>query len=227
MKRERDPNILGLPVRPGRPRADPLASPKLSPAQERELADAEAGKLEWVSPAVAAYKLGITVDALAKRRQLDHPDTPRWKQTTPGGKVFYRWDYFHRLRPVQHIEVEALRRELELVKKESASAKEEAASAKEEAASVKDLLLVMLQQTGISLDALRTMANWALDERGRLAGHALLLEGREILGFTCVGYTWQEALEQPWVSEAARAPYAAAVLEFLAHARLRVASPRG
>lgn len=212
MKRERDPNILGLPVRPGRPRADPLASPKLSPAQERELADAEAGKLEWVSPAVAAYKLGITVDALAKRRQLDHPDTPPWKQTTPGGKVFYRWDYFHRIRPVQQIEVEALRHEIGLVKGDLAS--------------MKELVLVLLRHTGLSLDALRTMANWTLDERGRLAGHALLLEGREILGFTCVGYTWQEALEQPWVSEAAWNPYAAAVLEFLADARLRVALPR-
>lgn len=196
MKRERDPNILGLPVRPGRPRADPLASPKLSPAQERELADAEAGKLEWVSPAVAAFKLGITVDALAKRRQLGHPDTPPWKQTTPGGKVFYRWDYFHRIRPAQHSEVESLRQRV---------------------TSLEGMVVALLRHAGVSLDALNTMALWAVDERERLVGHASLLEAADV-----VAYTWLEALQQPWTSEEARAPYDVAMRDLLNDIQPRV-----
>lgn len=190
----RDPGIMGVPARRGRPKQDPLAPPALSKKHERELADAEAGKLEWVSPTVAAFKLGITPDALAKRRKQRSEDTPTWKQAKEDGKVFYRWDYFHRFLPAQ-------KSELDLLKKKVAS--------------LEAIVLELLRKEGKSLTALNIMALWAVNADDLVLGHAAVSEGAGL-----VGYTWLEALAAPWVSEGARHPYDAAVVGLLNEARL-------
>uniref|UniRef100_UPI00404518BB hypothetical protein n=1 Tax=Stenotrophomonas sp. 3(2025) TaxID=3456023 RepID=UPI00404518BB len=62
---ELEREVMGL--RPGRRPAQPKPI-ELTHAEELELAKAKAGRVEWVGPGVAAYILGISKEALKKRR---------------------------------------------------------------------------------------------------------------------------------------------------------------
>ncbi|MFY2764288.1 hypothetical protein [Arenimonas sp. MALMAid1274] len=188
-----------------------MAPPALSKKHERELADAEAGKLEWVSPAVAAHMLGITPDALAKRRKQGSEETPTWKQAKEDGKVFYRWDYFHRIQPAQKSELDLLKQKVASLE----AKKSENDLLKQKVASLEAKLDELLRRRGMSLLALNTMALWAVNADDLVVGHAAVSEGMGL-----VGYTWLEALAAPWVSEGARHPYDAAVVGLLNEARL-------
>lgn len=184
----------------------------LTPSQERELAEARAGMREWVGPAVAAQQLGISTDALAKRRQNKSKDTPKWKQgggEKAAGKTQYLWADIERIRPMRAEDLAWLRKEHERLKGELERSRQ--AQAATQAA-----LRKVAEHVGLDLGGLNTLTYWATDERDRITGHAALM------GLDRVApYTWLEALEVPWIDSDARAPYAALAIGVLeqAHAR--------
>lgn len=107
----RDPDILG--GRPGRPskKPKPLA---LTAAEDEEFSRAKSGKLEWVGPGVAAYMLGISKDALKKRRQRNEGLIPEHKPVKSNRQgAQYRWSSVRRCAGAERIQSDVLAQRLD------------------------------------------------------------------------------------------------------------------
>lgn len=107
----RDPDILG--GRPGRPSKDPKPL-ALTAAEEDEFSKARSGKLEWVGPGVAAYVLGISKDALKKRRQRNEGLVPEHKPVRSNRQgAQYRWSSVVRCAGAERIQSDVLAQRLD------------------------------------------------------------------------------------------------------------------
>jgi len=107
----RENGLLG--ARPGRPpkTPGPLA---LTATEEEELAKAKAGGREWVGPGVAAYMLGISKDALKKRRQRNEgliPEHRPAKSNRQGAQ--YRWSSVVRCAGAERFQSDVLAQRLD------------------------------------------------------------------------------------------------------------------
>lgn len=215
---KRDPNILGGPT-VGVIRKDQLRSNiTLNSAQEEELKNARAGRVEWVSPAVAAYELGLSTEGLKKRRQgasggvvpehKKHGLTYRYKWTSIRAQSA---DVDH-LQKVQSDLMEQVVKLREALNQEKEARKQD----KQEQAS---LFGQLLNRLGINLDALAVLTLWATDPAGRLTGHAALADAdtwAEVKeGHHSVTLTWMDAMRAPWRDEEDREPYHRAALAVL------------
>lgn len=99
--------------RPGRPpkAPGPLA---LTVTEEEELAKAKAGAREWVGPGVAAYMLGISKDALKKRRQRNEGLIPEHRQAKSNRQgAQYRWSSVVRCAGAERIQSDVLAQRLD------------------------------------------------------------------------------------------------------------------
>ena len=99
--------------RPGRPpkTPGPLA---LTATEEEELAKAKAGGREWIGPGVAAYMLGISKDALKKRRQRNEgliPEHRPAKSNRQGAQ--YRWSSVVRCAGAERFQSDVLAQRLD------------------------------------------------------------------------------------------------------------------
>lgn len=180
-----DPNILGSNPR-GRPRTKPVG--QLTPSQEDEYAKARAGQVEWVSAAVAAYMLGISVDTLRKRRQRKASGlVPEWQEPKSNRQgARYRWSSVQRCAMPGHDDrLEEQRRKVEQLQDQ-----------------VEALLRAVLGESGAGAQALAKTQAWAVDEKQRVLGLAVLHPSHPFQPLD-----WIEALTRPWVSESARQPY--------------------
>lgn len=180
-----DPNILGSNPR-GRPRTKPVG--QLTPSQEAEYAKARAGQAEWVSAAVAAYMLGISVDTLRKRRQRNAIGLlPEWQEPKSNRQgARYRWSSVLRCAMPGHDDrLEEQRRKVEQLQDQ-----------------VEALLRAVLGESGAGAQALAKTQAWAVDEKQRVLGLAVLHSSHPFQPLD-----WIEALTRPWVSESARQPY--------------------
>lgn len=140
-----------LPVRPGRPARKPRSHAELSPAEERELAAAKQGKREWVGPGLCAYMLGISKEALKKRRQRRDGLLPEHKEARSNREgAKYRWSSVARCAGAERFQSEVLAERLEDV-------------------------AALLRRHGIA--ALPSDLPWAADAQGRLVGLSALHPG--------------------------------------------------
>lgn len=223
---KRDPDILGGPkvglIRKDRLRPNVI----LNDAQEEELKDAKAGRVEWVSPAVAAYMLGISTEGLKKRRQgASGGVVPEHKKH---GKSFvYKWTSLL----AQSAEVDHLQKVQSDLMEQVAQLRE-ALSQERQATQKRDALFgQLLSRLGIDLDALAVMTLWATDHEGRLTSHAAVADGETWAqvkeGRHSATLTWMEALRAPWRHENDREPYHQAALAVLEHAREGARTPVG
>lgn len=183
-----DPNILGSNPR-GRPRTKPVG--QLTPSQEDEYAKAKAGQVEWVSAAVAAYMLGISVDTLRKRRQRKASGLlPEWQEPRSNRQgARYRWSSVRRCAmPGYDDRLDEQRRKVEQLQ--------------DQVAHMEALLRAVLAESGAGAQALAKTQAWAVDEEQRVLGLAALHPSHPFQPMD-----WMEALARPWVSEPARQPY--------------------
>lgn len=190
-----DPNILGSNPR-GRPRTKPVG--QLTPSQEDEYAKAKAGQAEWVSAAVAAYMLGISVDTLRKRRQRKASGlVPEWQEPKSNRQgARYRWSSVQRCALPGHDDrLDEQRRELERLREASRTHEQRMAD-------MEALLRAVLAEGGAGAQALAKTQAWAVDEEQRVLGLAALHPSHPFQPMD-----WMEALARPWVSEPARQPY--------------------
>ena len=112
---EPDGEMMGL--RPGRRPARPKPI-ELAPAEELELAKAKAGRVEWVGPSVAAYILGISKEALKKRRPRGEGVVPEHRAVRSNKHgVRYRWSSVVRCGGAERFQSEVLAERLEDVVK--------------------------------------------------------------------------------------------------------------
>ncbi|HHA2422557.1 TPA: hypothetical protein ACOD9U_000334 [Stenotrophomonas maltophilia] len=112
---EPDAELMGL--RPGRPPGQPKPI-ELTPAEELELAKAKAGRVEWVGPGVAAYMLGISKEALKKRRLRGEGVVPEHRAARSNKHgVRYRWSSVVRCGGAERFQSEVLAERLEDVVK--------------------------------------------------------------------------------------------------------------
>lgn len=112
---ELDKEVMGL--RPGRRPAQPKPI-ELTQAEELELAKAKAGRVEWVGPGVAAYILGISKEALKKRRLRDEGVVPEHRAARSNKHgVRYRWSSVVRCGGAERFQSEVLAERLEDVVK--------------------------------------------------------------------------------------------------------------
>lgn len=103
--------MMGL--RPGRRPAQPKPI-ELTPAEELELAKAKAGRAEWVGPGVAAYILGISMEALKKRRLRGEGVVPEYRAARSNKHgVRYRWSSVVRCGGAERFQSEVLAGRLE------------------------------------------------------------------------------------------------------------------
>lgn len=108
---EPDGELMGL--RPGRPPSQPKPI-ELTPAEELELAKAKAGRVEWVGPGVAAYMLGISKEALKKRRLRGEGVVPEHRAARSNKHgVRYRWSSVVRCGGAERFQSEVLAERLE------------------------------------------------------------------------------------------------------------------
>ncbi|QGL96390.1 hypothetical protein FEO90_06170 [Stenotrophomonas maltophilia] len=112
---ELDREVMGL--RPGRRPARPKPI-ELTQAEELELAKAKAGRVEWVGPGVAAYILGISKEALKKRRLRGEGVVPEHRAARSNKHgVRYRWSSVVRCGGAERFQSEVLAERLEDVVK--------------------------------------------------------------------------------------------------------------
>lgn len=112
---ELDKEVMGL--RPGRRPAQPKPI-ELTRAEELELAKAKAGRVEWVGPGVAAYILGISKEALKKRRLRGEGVVPEHRAARSNKHgVRYRWSSVVRCGGAERFQSEVLAERLEDVVK--------------------------------------------------------------------------------------------------------------
>ncbi|WP_099475840.1 hypothetical protein [Stenotrophomonas muris] len=108
---ELDKELMGL--RPGRRPAQPKPI-ELTQAEELELAKAKAGRVEWVGPGVAAYILGISKEALKKRRLRGEGVVPEHRAAKSNKHgVRYRWSSVVRCGGAERFQSEVLAERLE------------------------------------------------------------------------------------------------------------------
>lgn len=107
----RDPDILG--GRPGRPPTNPSPT-VLTKAEDDELSKANEGKREWVGPGVTAYMLGISKDALKKRRQRNEGLIPEHRQAKSNRQgAQYRWSSVKRCAGAERVQSDVLAQRLD------------------------------------------------------------------------------------------------------------------
>lgn len=108
---ELEREVMGL--RPGRRPAQPKPI-ELTHAEELELAKAKAGRVEWVGPGVAAYILGISKEALKKRRLRGEGVVPEHRAARSNKHgVRYRWSSVIRCGGAERFQSEVLAERLE------------------------------------------------------------------------------------------------------------------
>lgn len=202
---------------------------KLSAAQRQELADAEAGLVGWVSPAVAAHVMGITTSALQKRRQGKSLGIMPTTRNGPGG-FEYEWNAVRGQSPELVKSTEAMRRRIQEQEATIGNLQSDQAAIK---SVLRDMAGWMNKEghLGINVDALNVMALWTTDNQGRLTGHAALADANAwahvVQGQHSATLTWMDALRQPWRHEDDRAPYHQAALGVLEHAQAEAKAPVG
>lgn len=178
--------------------------PTLTASQESEYGKAKAGKLEWVSPAVAAYVLGISTETLKKRRQRGDIPARAVSQDAPvrvGAKYRWAWVIEH-ASPQQTVE---LTKEIAELRGETNRL---VAEVHKQGALIAELV-DMLRKAG-GARGLLLEREWSEDAQQRLIGLAEKVPGR-----TNRQLSWLQALAQPWANLAAMEPYALAADKLL------------
>ncbi|HDX0955642.1 hypothetical protein GIW57_03400 [Stenotrophomonas sp. PA-6-5C] len=189
----RDPDILG--GRPGRPSKDPKPL-ALTAAEEDEFSKARSGKLEWVGPGVAAYVLGISKDALKKRRQRNEGLIPEYRPVKSNRQgAQYRWSSVERCGGAERM----TRSTLPLVQAVEPYAGAECIPPNVLAQRLDDVV-ALLKKLGV--EGLKKDLAWAYNDADRLVGFASLHPQLPARALTLL-----EALDAPWVSSEARQPF--------------------
>lgn len=178
--------------------------PKLTPAQEREYGKAKAGSLEWVSPAVAAYVLGITTETLKKRRQRgDIPANAVSHDARARVGARYRWSWLTRngpLGPAAELasEVKELRSKNDQLE----------ADVRHQNAVISELLDILLKSGGSR--GLLVEREWSADAQRQLIGLA-----DKVAGKMTRRMSWLDALAAPWATLEVMEPYVLAADQLL------------
>lgn len=178
--------------------------PALTAAQECEYGKAKAGELEWVSPAIAAYVLGISTETLKKRRQRGEIPPHAVSRDAPvrlGARFRWAWVIEHagHQRTVElTTEVAELRRETDRL----------AAEVRNQGALISEL--VDMLRKGGGARSLLLEREWSEDAQQRIIGLA-----EKVAGKTKRSLSWMDALAQPWANLAAMEPYALAADKLL------------
>lgn len=175
--------------RPGRPPKNPGPF-VLTYSEDVELTQAIDGKREWVGPGVAAYMLGISKDALKKRRQRNEGLIPVHRPARSNRQgVQYRWSSVRECRDAEWYQRSMMDERLRRTEDRLESAEKLLAEA-----------LAALRQAGIP--GLEQKLPMALNDSDRLMGLAVFHPHRPARALTVL-----EALEIPWVSSEARQPF--------------------
>ena len=175
--------------RPGRPPKNPGPF-ALTYTEDIELSQAIEGKREWVGPGVTAFLLGISKDALKKRRQRNEGLIPVHRPARSNRQgVQYRWSSVRECVDAEGYQRSILQERLTKVEDRLASTEK----------SLEEALLA-LSRAGVA--GLKKKLPMAVNESDRLLGLAMFHPH-----FPARALTALEALDAPWVSSEARQPF--------------------
>ncbi|MGM1041681.1 hypothetical protein [Stenotrophomonas sepilia] len=168
----------------------------MTAAEDEELSKAKSGKLEWVGPGVAAYMLGISKDALKKRRQRNEGLIPEYRPVKSNRQgAQYRWSSVDRCAGAERM----TRSTLPLAQAVEPYPGAESIPPNVLAQRLDDVAAV-LEKLGI--EGLERHLPWAYNRADRLVGFASLHPRLPARALTLL-----EALDAPWVSSEARQPF--------------------